>query len=65
MKANLIYDFIDELKALLALKGVIHNGMVPDKDINLFLKANELIEDKMLAIINEFERELDKSELNH
>lgn len=65
MKANLIYDFIDELKALLALKDVIHNGMVPDKDINLFLKATALIEEKMLVIINEFERELDKSELNH
>lgn len=65
MKANLIYDFIDELKALLALKDVIHNGMVPDKDINLFLKATALIEEKMLAVINEFERELDKSEMNN
>lgn len=65
MKANLIYDFIDELKALLTLKDVIHNGMTPEKDMNLFLKATALIEEKMLAIINEFERELDKSELNH
>lgn len=62
MKTNFIYDFIYELKALLDLKAVIHNGMVPDNDINLFLKANELIEDKMLAIINEFENELDKED---
>lgn len=62
MKTNLIYDFIDELKALLALKEVIYNGMTPEKDINLFLKANKLIEEKMLAIINEFEIELDKEE---
>ena len=62
MKTNLIYDFIDELKALLALKEVIYNGMTLEKDINLFLKANKLIEDKMLAIINEFEIELDKEE---
>lgn len=65
MKANLIYDFIDELKALLALKDIIQNGMVPDRDINLFLKATALIDDKMLAVINEFEREFDKSESNN
>ncbi len=61
MKINLIIDFLDELKSLLAIKDAITNGVKPEDNLNLYLKANRLIEDKMLALIIEFEEELNQS----
>ena len=58
MKNNIIYDFLFELKSLLAIKEAIANGLKPEEDLNLYLKANRLVDEKMLDLISLFEEEL-------
>lgn len=61
MKNNIILDFLFELKSLLAIKDAIANGLKPEDDLNLYLKANRLVDEKMLDLITLFEEELKES----
>lgn len=61
MKNNIMLDFLFELKSLLSIKDAITNGVKPEDDLNLYLKANRLVDEKILDLITTFEEEVNKS----